>query len=55
MLLIILRQIENAAVIISVLGNEITEPFAVEFVCVCVMHNYSALFTMGRGSSLPPF
>jgi len=33
MLLIILGEMENIAMIISKLGNEITEPFAVDFFC----------------------
>lgn len=42
-LLIILGEMENIAMIISKLGNEITEPFAVDFF---VMHNYRGLFTV---------
>lgn len=33
MLLIILGEMENIAMIISKPGNEITEPFAVDFFC----------------------
>lgn len=43
MLLIILGEMENIAMIISKLGNEITVPFAVGFF---VMHNYRGLFTV---------
>ena len=42
-LLIILGEMENIAMIISKLGNEITEPFAVDFFA---MHNYRGLFTV---------
>lgn len=42
-LLIILGEMENIAMIISKLGNEITEPFAVDFF---VRHNYRGLFTV---------
>lgn len=44
MLLIILGEMENIAMIISKPGNEITEPFAVDF--FFVMRNYRGLFTV---------